>query len=262
MIHIHNIHFRWNHFLRSFLVCRYIGLNFLWEMDGQGRCDSWILLRHREKTAAGCSWKRSTTWVNINIACVDELYTIYSMLHMFSSEETCSPPWAHYLAGAWYWQRWIHLVDNDFKQSSELIWSLGSRTGNMTQPFSLVKHLINFEAPMCWCCWSSSICRGDIISMTDMCVCPSWHWIFFSGKKSEDPELVGSMHSMFTKHGGFLVPHCDRRTWTAPSHDGTKAVNGCPRCWTARRVGGNWGWCHEKKSTRTSQNSYFIESLV
>ena len=26
--------------------------------------------------------------------------------------------------------------------------------------------------------------------------------LFFSGKKSEDPEPVGSMHSMYTKHGG------------------------------------------------------------
>ena len=51
-----------------------LDLIFFGRWDGQGRCDSWILLRQTEPTAAGCSWKRSTTCVNINIACVACVY--------------------------------------------------------------------------------------------------------------------------------------------------------------------------------------------
>ncbi len=76
--------------------------------------------------------------------------------------------------------------DIDKLDSPQLRWSVGSRTSNMTQPFSLVKHLSDFEAPTCWRCWSSSICWGDIAWL--MCL-SSWHCRVFPGKNLEIQNL-------------------------------------------------------------------------
>lgn len=222
-------------------------------MDGQGRCDSWILLRHREKTAAGCSCKRSTTCVNINIACVDELYIACYTCFLQKRQAHHHEPivWqGHDIDKGGF--TWLITISNNL-QSWYGLWGRG---------------LVTWPNPSAW--WNTlstlRLLRAGAVEVHRyveetylvwlMCL-SSWQWMFFfSGKKSEDPEPVGSMHAMYTQNGGFIVPHCDRRTWTAPCHDGMKAVNGFPKCWTARRVGGNWGWCHETKSTRTSQNRY------